>query len=249
MKRYLSIAVLILASLDLLAQRRKQKFELLPAFPVEVDADLSEWEDQLAPIDQDSSWSLAISNDAQFIYAAVQINDVALQQEAARNGIIININTDGKKRDGAQLTFPIPDSESIRAMVNDENLPNMNVREELIKRSRGYGVQGFVRIVDGRLSFDNTYGVHAAARLTDDDRLVYESKIPIEALGLSDRQSEIAIQCVINNRFSILQKTLKNRSNPRGGIYGRRPPSVKSPYRMKTDVWIVSRLNENELDK
>ena len=47
MKRYLSIAVLILASLDLLAQRRKQKNEFLPTFPVEVDADLREWGDQL----------------------------------------------------------------------------------------------------------------------------------------------------------------------------------------------------------
>lgn len=249
MKRYLSIAVLILASLDLLAQRRKQKIELLPTFPVAVDADLREWGDQLVPIDQDSSWSFAISNDARFIYAAVQIKEVALQQEAARNGIIININTEGKKKDGAQLIFPTPDSESIRAMVNDENLPNMNVREELIKRSRGYGVQGFARIVDGQLSFDNTYGVQAAARLTDDNRLVYESKIPIEALGLRDRQSKIAIQCVINNRFSILKKVQKSRSNPRGGIYGRRQPSVKNPYRMKTDVWIVSVLNANEIDK
>lgn len=245
MKRYISIAVLVLSSLDLLAQRKKEKLELLPSFPVEINADLSEWKDQLMPIDQDSSWSVAISNDSEFIYAAVRIKDVALQQEAARSGVIININTDGKKRDGAQLVFPIPDSESIRAMVNDENLPNMNVREELIKRSRGYGVTGFTHIIDGRLSFENTYGVQAAAQLTEDDLLVYESQIPIAALGLTDRQAEIAIQCVINNRYTILQQAIKNRPRSRTGVYRGRQPTVKNPYRMKTDVWVVSVLNEN----
>lgn len=246
MKRYISITLLVLASLDLTAQRRKAKLELLPSFPVEVDAQLEEWGTNLMPIDADSSWSVGISNDAEFIYAAVVIKDLALQQEAARHGVIININTEGKKKEGAQLIFPIPDSESVRAMVNDEDLPNMNVRQELIKRSRGYGVKGFARIVDGRLSFENTYRVHAAATLTDDDLLVYESKIPIQALGLSHPEKPVAIQCMINNRFTLLQKTLKQRTNARGGgIYGGRQPTVKSPYRMRTDIWLLTRLNEN----
>ena len=245
MKRYICIIVLICMGLSLSAQRRKEKLTLLPSFEVKVDGDLTEWADRLMPVDQDSSWSVAVSNDATFIYAAVRIKDIALQQEAARNGVIININTDGKKRDGAQLIFTIPDSESIRAMINDENLPEMNVREELIRRSRGYGVHGFARIVDGRLSFDNRYGVRAAARLDDQDVLVYESQIPIQALGLSDAQQKVAIQCLLNNRFTMLKQALKDRPSTRAGVYGNRRPTVKSPYRMPTEMWVVTTLNEN----
>jgi len=243
MKRDIIIVILIFASSNLLAQKKKDRYAVLPTFRVEVDGDLQDWGNKLSVMDQDSSWSFAITNDANFLYAAVQIKDLALQQEAARNGIVISINPQGKKKDGAQLIFPIPDSESVRAMVNDENLPNMNVREELIKRSRGYGVKGFARIVDGRLSFDNTYGVHAVAKLLDNDVLVYESKIPIQAIGIKNVKDPVAIQFMINNRFSILQNAIKNRPDPRGAMYGRYTPTVKSPYKAKTSVWFVGTLN------
>jgi len=243
MKRNIIIAILIFASSSLLAQKKKEPYAILPSFQVTLDGDLNEWDDQLTLVDKDSSWSFAVTKDGEFLYAAVKIKDLALQQEAARNGIIINVNADGKKKDGATLIFPIPDSESVRAMRNDENLPNMNVREELIKRSRGYGVKGFARIVDGLLSYDNTYGVQAVAKLLDNDVLAYESKIPIQAIGIKDLNKPVAIQIMINNRFSILQKTIKSRPDPRGSYYGRYTPTVKSPYKMKTDVWIFGTLN------
>jgi len=243
MKRNIIIAILIFASSNLLAQKKKEPYAILPNFQVEVNGNLDEWENQLNVIGQDSSWNFAVTKDANFLYVAVKIKDLALQQEAARNGIIVNINAEGKKKDGAQLIFPIPDSESVRAMRNDDNLPNMNVREELIKRSRGYGVRGFARIVDGLLSFDNTYGVQAIAKLLDNDVLVYESKIPIQAIGIKNLSQPVAIQIMINNRFSILKKTIKDRTNSRASVYGRYTPTEKSPYKIKTDVWIFGQLN------
>ncbi|WP_156305308.1 DOMON domain-containing protein [Sphingobacterium endophyticum] len=243
MKRNIIIAILILASSSLLAQKKKEGFALLPSFEVEVNGDLKEWGEKLSVVGEDSSWSFALTKDAKFLYAAVQIKDLSLQQEAVRNGIIVNINPNGKKKDGAQLVFPIPDSESVRAMVNDDNLPNMNVREELIKRSRGYGVRGFAHIVDGRLSFENTYGVKAVAKLAENDVLIYESKIPIQAIGIKKINDPVAIQIMINNRFSQLQKTIKSRPDPRGSMYGRYTPTVKSPYKTKLDVWILGTLN------
>ena len=243
MKRNIIIAILILASSSLLAQKKKEGYAILPSLEVAVDGDLKEWGEKLSVVGADSSWSFAITKDANFLYVAVQIKDLSLQQEAARNGIIVNINPNGKKKDGAQLVFPIPDSESVRAMVNDDNLPNMNVREELIKRSRGYGVRGFAHIVDGRLSFENTYGVKAVAKLADNDVLIYESKIPIQAIGIKKINDPVAIQIMINNRFSQMQKTMKSRPDPRGSMYGRYTPTIKSPYKTKLDVWILGTLN------
>ena len=244
MKRIIIIALLLTTSFHLFAQRKKDRFDMLPSFPVSVDGDLKEWDNKLTWVDQDSTWAFAVTNDSEFIYAAVKVKNLALQQEAARNGIIVNINPEAKKRDAARLVFPIPDSESVRAMVNDENLPNMNVREELIKRSRGFGVVGFARIVDGRLSFDNTYGVNAVAKLMDDDMMVYESKIPIGAIGMKDPKNPVAIQIMINNRFSMLQKTIKSRPDPRMRGYGSYTPTVKNPYK-KTDVWIIGVLDRH----
>lgn len=247
MKRIIILFYLVLTCSSLLAQKKKEKYELLPSFPVKVDADLKEWEGKLTLMDADSSWMFGLTSDADYLYAAVRIKDPMLQQEAVRNGIVININPDGKKKDGAQLIFPIPDSETLRAIANDENLPNMNVREELIKRSRGYGVRGFAHIVDGRLSFDNTYGVQISAKLLENGAMLYESKIPIASIGIKNRNKEVAIQVMINNRYAQLQKMLKNRPAPTGmygGIYSRPTPTVKSPFKMKTEVWVFGQLKE-----
>ncbi|WP_293935357.1 hypothetical protein [Sphingobacterium sp. UBA6645] len=247
MKRTIICTLLVFVCASVFAQKKQKKDEygLVPTFPVTIDADLAEWRDKLTPMDQDSSWSFAISNDADFIYAAIKVKNEMLQYEAVRNGFIININKDGKKKDGAALIFPIPDSESRRAMRQDDNFGNMNVREELIKRSRGYGVKGFQRIVDGLLSFQNTYGVQAIAKLTAENELIYEAKIPIDAIGLKDPKQTVAIQVQLNNQYAILQKALRNRPQQNRGIYGApSAPTVRIPYSVKTEVWIVGPLNE-----
>jgi len=247
MKKIIINLIMIFSCMSLLAQKKKEQYRLLPSFPITVDGSLAEWGDQLFMMDPDSSWGFAISNDAHFIYVAVQVKDPILQQDATRHGILININKEAKKKDAAQLLFPVPDAETLRAMANDDNLPNLNVREELIKRSRGYQVKGFDQIVDGLLSFENTYEVHAVAKLLPNDRLVYEAKIPLESVAIKDIQKDIAIQIMINNRFAQLQKLMKNRPNTRQSVYGRTynsSPSLKNPYKVKTDIWWVGKLNE-----
>lgn len=245
MKRTIICTLLVFLSASVSAQKKKKdEYRLVPTFPVTIDADLVEWADKLAPMDQDSSWSFAVSNDTDFIYAAIKVKNEMLQYEAVRNGFIININKDGKKKDGAALIFPIPDSESRRAMRQDDNFESMNVREELIKRSRGYGVKGFQRIVDGLLSFENTYGVQAIAKLTAENELIYEAKIPIDAIGLKDPKQTVAIQVQLNNQYAILQRALRNRPQQHRGIYGApSTPTVRIPYSAKTEIWIVGPLN------
>lgn len=247
MRKAIIVILMVLVCVNVFAQKKKkEEYQLVPPFPVTVDANLLEWDGKLTPIGQDSSWSFAVTNDSEFIYLAVLVKNEMLQYEAVRNGIVLNINKDGKKKDGAQLIFPIPDSESRRAMSQDDNFENMNVREELIKRSRGYGIRGFQHIVDGLLSFENTYGVLAKAKLTEANVLIYEAKVPIDAIGLPNSDQTVAIQVQLNNQYALLQKAMRNRVQPSRGIYGPPPTrSVRSPFTAKTDIWIVTRLNKN----
>lgn len=225
-----------------MAQSRKGDFKFIAKSDITVDAELGEWGD-LILVNPDSTWLFAVAKDQQHIYVAVEVIDPILQIETARNGILININTQGKKRDGMMLTFPIPDSESIRAMLNDEDLKPENVRKELIERSRGYQVKGFPMVVDGLLSFDNTYGIKAMAKVTEQNRLVYEAVIPIEQLRVRDRNYTIALQVSINNRWVQMQKALRNRNNSRyGGMMMGPTPQIRTPFKGKTDIWVVDRL-------
>lgn len=235
--------ILFLVGNGLMAQSRKGDFQFIAKSDIVVDGELDEWGD-LTLVNPDSTWLFAVAKDSRYIYIAVEVVDPILQVEVARNGILININTDGKKRDGIMLTFPIPDSESIRAMLNDEDLKPENVRKELIERSRGYQVQGFPMVVDGLLSFDNTYGIKAAAQVTEQNSLVYEAVIPIEQLRIKNLNKDIALQVSLNNRWVQMQRAMRNRNNNnhyRGVMMGS-TPQIKTPFKGKTEVWIVDKL-------
>jgi len=246
MKKIIYTIFFLLSGTFAIAQKSKAKDPtLVDNIAVQLDGQLHEWEGKLTSIDTDTSWSYAASNDEEYIYLAVKIRQQSLVQEAARNGIKISVNPKAKKKGGAMLFFPSADAESKRALSNADNVAEMNIPKELIKRSRGYLLKNFAHIVDGQLSFENTYGVAAKAAIDDQNHLIYESRIPIAAIGINDLDQPVAIGIEIITRFSQLQTALSSHARQVGNRYGRQPARVKSPYKMKTEIWIVDILNKN----
>ncbi|MCL7988361.1 hypothetical protein M8998_10465 [Sphingobacterium sp. lm-10] len=209
---------------------------------VNVDGHLEEWNIHLNPVgDVEPLWSYAIAYDKENLFVAVKVMDPALQLEAAAHGISVMINPYGKKKEGMQLLFPIPDAETIRSMLETGDFSSAHVRPSLIARSRGYKVKGFPRIVDGLLSLNNAYGLQAIAKIDSADHLVYESVIPIAQLGLREVNKPIAVQVAIQNRW---EQTPKLAMRNQQSISARQnaPIRVKSPYKGKTEVWVVDQL-------
>lgn len=245
--RILMALLMVSVCCTVLAQKRQDKPRFLHLPAVEVDGKHDEWP-QLKEVTADTIWAYAVAYDDAHLYVAVRVVHPMLQVEAARNGILVNVNTEGKKREGVQLLFPIPDRETLRAMRNDPSLQPEKIREELIARSRGYQVKGFPIIVDGLLSFENLYGVHAKARISEDDHLLYEAVIPFEQLRFEPgRATPIAVQVLINNRWREMQRAIDAQiSQQRRGMYGygmpTYRPSVRTPFKGTTEVWIVDRL-------
>lgn len=246
-KKKISLVLLILSvCYVVVAQSKKENLKFLNLSAIQVDGDLDDWP-ALHEVSADSLWALAVGHHGGNLYVAVRVINPMLQVEAARNGILVNINRDGKKRDGAQLIFPVPDGETIRAMLNDPELRHDQIRNELIARSRGYRLKGFPLIVDGLLSFENTYGIQAQAKVSEDDQLVYEAVIPLEQLRVeSGGNSPIAVQVLINNRWREMQQAMDARASQRHRGYGygmpTYRPTVKAPFKGRTEVWIIDKL-------
>ncbi|MBE8722925.1 hypothetical protein [Sphingobacterium pedocola] len=225
------------------SQKKKSEVYTFQSIPnITVDGALDEWKDQLVPVEGDA-WSFGVVKEENKLLVAVHVQDPMLRQEAIRNGIIVNISYTGKKKDGAQLIYPFPDRERLRALAQIEDLNVSAFRQELLTSSRGYYVTGFSKVVDGLLSFENSYGVKSVVKLDSNENLVYESVIPLDLIQF--KEDEIAIQLVVNNSFARLQKMAKNRSiNTSYPMYGRVQPttSVRNPYKFKTDVWIFGKV-------
>lgn len=245
MKRFVASAILILLVGCVVAQKKTSAPSFIQNIHIEADGQLSDWPTSaLQEIDPTNPiWSYAMGYDHENLYVAVSISNPELQLEAAVHGISVMINADGKKKDGMQLLFPVPDAETIRALTEEKELSSAYVRDELLKRTRGFGVKGFPRIVNGLLSLNNNYGIRAIVKMNEQDQLIYESVIPLKHLETKDKP--VAIQVGIQNRWTHMQKVMARQSSAQNPYANRRMPTSrvpKSPYSGKTEIWVIDQL-------
>ncbi|GGH31157.1 hypothetical protein GCM10011418_43730 [Sphingobacterium alkalisoli] len=237
--------LLVVGSLPFTTFSQKKKsdtYTFQPISGIVIDGNLNEWNDQLIPI-EDDAWSFGIGKEGDKLFVAVRVQDPVLRQEVIRNGIIVNLSYTDRKKDGAQLTYPFPDRERLRALSQNEDLDRSAFQQELLNSSRGYYVKGFSKVINGLLSFENNYGVKAVVKLDSNEHFLYEAEIP---LGLIEfEEEEIAVQIVVNNVFRQLQKAAKNRSGSSPySMYGRMQvvESTRNPYKFETDVWVFGKV-------
>lgn len=233
--------IIYLAPLALFAQK-KHDFVFREMQDVKVDGDLEDWNGKLYNEDSDL-WSFAISKGSDKMFVAVRIKDEMLQREALRNGIFVNLSYDSKKKDGAKLVFPYVDRERLRALSQDEDRKDDNVKNDLLKSVRGYWIMGFSKVVDGLLSFDNMYGIRAFVQMHESGELHYESEIPLDLIKF--KENRVAVQIGINTHFSQIRKIISNNTQPQNvRIYGAAstPPPLKNPYKEDTSVWIFGNI-------
>src|SRR5699024_4957162 len=92
-----------------------------------VDAYLDDWGDSLSYYFEDQDIQYKLANDKEFLYIACRIQDKTQQIQASLHGITVTVNPNGKKKDGPQLIFPIPDKAALRGAPQEDTEPT-NIR-------------------------------------------------------------------------------------------------------------------------
>lgn len=241
--RFWISVVLMVVPIFCFSQKKKEAVYTFQSITnIQVDGDHRDWQNKLIEVDDDK-WSFGITKDSNKLWIAVHIKDPALREDALRNGIIVNISLTSKKKEGAQLIFPFPDRERVRALMQNEESDKSMLQRDILNSSRGYQLTGFSKVRDGLLSFDNTYGIKAKSKIDSSEHFLYESVIPLDLIYFEE--DVVAVQISINNRFTQLEKLSKERQrNAPTTMYGRpqMPTSIRSPYKFKTDVWITGHI-------
>lgn len=243
MKRLISAFILFFLACATFAQAKKSDAKFISGLQMVIDGQLEDWGTQWNTVgDKEPLWTYAIGYDDQYLFVAVKVIDPALQLEAAAHGISVMVNKDGKKNDGMQFIFPVPDAETIRSMLEMGDFSATHVKTELIARSRGYKVKDFPKIVDGLLSLSNAYGLQAVAKVDAADHLVYESAIPLAQLGLpASAITPVAIEIAIQNRWNN-RLTAQAHQQQKPSAQQQTGARAKSPYKGKTAVWVIDKL-------
>ena len=251
MNRLFTILIMSLAPIILFGQKGKKQDYLIKSIQnVAIDANLNEW-DNLLFQEESPVWSFSLAQNNDTIFAAVVVRDKGLIAEAINQGIFVNISNSDKKKDGARLLYPTLSQELLSRFVEDEFADRNFSNEQLLNSTRGYLVFGFSRIINSFLSFDNTYGIRAVAKMNEKGELIYESAIPLSLVKIE--KEEFAVQVGVNTRFAQVQKSMKttpNRPSYGGyGMYGRMTPvrqMPKNPYSEPTEVWFKGKRINNK---
>lgn len=210
---------------------------------ITVDGDLADWGDSLRLSHEHQGIQYEIRNDRNGIFIAMRVEDKERQLQALSQGFSFMINTEGKKKDGPRLVFPIADRLTYRSVMSgdNENRPD-DMREGALASIRSIFVMGFDDIVDGQISLDNQYGIAAKVGLDSTDALCVEAVIPFSRLGLTGQENKsLAFNVKINE--VIMRQVAQNnniRRNPYG--YGGYGQNTQMRPREEPGKWTISSL-------
>ncbi len=241
MKNNVLLGILfIMATIPSFAQK-KQKIVIHSLSDVTVNADLAEW-DTLNNVAEEGSWFYQLAQDASNLYVAIRVENPMIQHLAARNGILLTVQSNKKNKDDIQFLFPFPDSEVKRAMISEDHDSDGAYKAELINRSRGYFVYGFPTVPNGLLSLKNGYGLDAKARM-DDGKLYYEAVVP---KSLLDYTTPVAtLKLGIYDGFMSLISSKSVKAARSGAMYGpyRGRPAARSKDKLTLTVLLETTLD------
>lgn len=184
MKTYTLSAVIMIMLINFTLSANAQKKSDIPTqnqwVTAVIDAKQEEWGDSLKHFDADTKFHYSIANDSENIYLAISVSDKQRIQNIIAGGITFFINTEGKKKDGQSVTFPI-----VTAHKQQQKASPEQVLRQLLSSAKAIKVMGFQKILDGNISINNDYGIKAAAALSDSGQFIYEAAIPLQRLHLT----------------------------------------------------------------
>ncbi len=233
------------------AQRNKGNVQrsLDWATGIVVDGKLDDWGDTLLYDHAAQHLQYHIKNDEAYLYVAMRITDTDRQMQALAQGCSFMVNTNGKKREGPAVIYPIADRLAFRTIMSadNDNRPE-DMRQGALEAIRSIYVMRFEDILDGQISLDNNYGIKANATIDSTDALCFEAAVPFDRLGIrAEEVKNLAFNVRINGIIMPTSSGMGNtmrRGYPYGygypyGGYGQPMPARP---REEPGVWVVAPL-------
>jgi len=216
--------------------------------PLDIDGQLKDWNDSLQYFNEETQFAFNILNDDKTLYLAIKSKNKQNLNRILARGISFSVNTEGKKKPGPTVIFPVLErsSQPEKPVKGQPNLKE--AQAQILSRVRKINVTGFAEILDGSISMSNTYGISAAANFDSEDNLTAEIAIPFSLLGITSGQDLIALLVEINGIKQPRSAYDPNRDS-RSGMYGypnrdyrydRRP--ITNKQNAATGFWIKSTL-------
>ena len=202
--------------------------------PFKADGVSNEWNEPLNQYNDATKLAFALANDDKNLYIIIESLDLQTTFSVLRGGITLNINTEGKKKDGIKLTFPLmerpPMSKEGEEHREHTPLSPDGATQDPVVMNKSIRVSGFKNIADGELPAMNQDGIETGMSIHPNRDLIYELSIPLSQLQVGlDLKKPLAYNIKINepNKSGFKREGKpeganggKGRSGGRGGMGG-----------------------------
>ncbi len=259
----ISLFLSVFVRSDIAFSKKKEETNRWANHPIKIDGKIDDWNDSLVSYNNDTKFYYTISNNNENLYLAIKSTNSADVRRIFAGGISFLINTEGKKKSGYKITFPVAERKRIpnpksKNPANDPVLPDIKELRKMLSQIKEIKAEGFKTIIDGGISLYNTYGIQAAVTFNDQDNLIYELAIPLSLLNLyADNPVLLAYNIKINGLLRPQMQgggmpdgrnTMQGRSNNGAFNNTNRPDNYTETMKLfsSTDFWIKSRLAKKE---
>ncbi|MCZ4222357.1 hypothetical protein [Pedobacter rhodius] len=194
---------ILLTSFSLKAQNVEENIRMVK--PFKADGLSNEWEEPLNQYNDATKLAFALANDDTNLYIIIESLDPQTTFSVLRGGITLNINTQGKKKDGIKLIFPLIERPP---MLKDGEMPegkdgappqwqeDRSGEQPVMKSIK---IFGFKNIKDGNLPVVNEEGIETGMGIRPNKDLTYELSIPLAQLEVSlDMKTPLVYNIKIN---------------------------------------------------
>jgi uncharacterized membrane protein YgcG len=188
MRYILFIFLVFIVTSNLNAQEVEDNMRMVK--PFKADGISNEWNEPLNEYNDATKLAFALANDDKNLYIVIESLDPQTTFSVLRGGITLNINTEGKKKKGINLVFPITEGQ-LSTENHDQakgETPHSSWKGELssddLSIYKNIKISGFKNIPDGNLPSNNTSGIETGMSVNSNRDLIYELSIPLTQLQI-----------------------------------------------------------------
>lgn len=226
----LSVFSIMLVGFSVKAQDVEENIRMVK--PFKADGVSNEWNEPLNQYNDATKLAFALANDDKNLYIIIESLDPQTTFSVLRGGITLNINTEGKKKDGMKLTFPLMERPPMpkEGEEHHEHTPLSpdGATQDPVAMNKSIRVSGFKNIADGELPAMNQDGIETGMSIHPNRDLIYELSIPLAQLQVGlDLKKPLVYNIKINepNKSGFKREARpegtsggKGRSGGRGGM-------------------------------
>ncbi len=164
------------------------------AAPIVVDGDSKDWPSPYPNYDAKAMVAYATSNDDKNLYITMQSGDELTQMKILKQGLVVSIDTTGRKEGQLHINFPMPSDNDIIEVARQEEgmnrsmgMPRGKKLEQKLataaKNANQLSLEGFEGCSGGYATTQtNACGIKVVMRMDEYKELVWEAVVPLKAI-------------------------------------------------------------------